>query len=181
MSDTSGQAYALMVVTPVADGQEQALRDHLAGLPTGADSPLAGLGTTHFARFLVLHDLVPQATDARPDHLASPHLLFTSSFDGALRPYLDALRVHLREHVDAVWGRCVGFPGSGDADAFARYLLHNQVHTTFFFSAYPRTTVPEVLRSLALREQVTALAIATQGLPPAQLRRAYDDAFGSRR
>jgi hypothetical protein len=181
MSDTSGQAYALMVVAPVADGQEQALRDHLAALPPGADSPLARLGTTHFARFLVLHDLVPQGTESGPDHLASPHLVFTSTFDGALRPYLDALRVHLREHVDGIWGRCVGYPGSRDAGAFARYLVHNQVHTTFFFSAYPEATVPDVLRSLALREQVTALAIATQGMPPAQLRRAYDHALGSRR
>jgi hypothetical protein len=178
MSNTSGQAYALMVMTPIRDGEEQALRDYLAQLPTGPGSPLARLGTTHLGRWLVLHDLVYQGPPQDRDSLQSPYLIFTSNFDGALAPYLADLHEHLREEADEIWGRCIGYPGSDDADAFAAYLQHNQIDTTFFFSAYGDATVPEVLRALDLRDRVTALAIATQTAPAAELRSAYLASIG---
>jgi hypothetical protein len=173
VGNTSGQAYALMVMTPIKDGEEQALRDYLAQLPTGAASPLARLGTTHLGRWLVLHDLVYEGPPQDRDSLQSAYLIFTSNFDGDLAPYLADLHRHLRDEADQIWGRCVGYPGGDDAEEFATYLHHNQVDTTFFFSAYGDATVPDVLRALDLRERVTALAIATQTASAAELRSAY--------
>jgi hypothetical protein len=34
----------------------------------------------------------------------------------------------------AIWGECVGYPGSTDPHAFSEYLRHNQSGTAFFFS-----------------------------------------------
>ena len=66
MGNTSGQAYALMVMTPVTPGQETAVRTALDALPTGEQSPLARMQTTHFARWLVLADLVYQGPPQKP-------------------------------------------------------------------------------------------------------------------
>jgi hypothetical protein len=181
MSNRSGQAYALMVWTPIRDGEAQPLREYLAKLPTGENSPLARLGTTHFARWLVLPDLVYQGPPQEPDHLQSPYLLFTSNFDGELEPYLTALGHHLGDEADQIWGRCVGYPGSNDRDAFAAYLRRNQIDSTFFYSAYPDATVAAVRDALHRRERVIQFAISSQGLPPAQLRAAYDEYFGKGR
>lgn len=173
MSNRSGQAYALMVMTPVRGGEEAALRGDLAALPPGAQSPLGRLGTTHFARWLVLSQLVEQGQSYERDTLGSTYLIFTSNFDGELDDYVDGLLEHLGEELDQIWGHCVGYPGRDDPEAFAAYLRHNTIETSLFFSAYPDATVARVLAALELRQRLTAFAIATQGLPPDELRAAY--------
>lgn len=179
MSNVSGQAYALMVMTPVREGEEQALVSCLEELPTGTESALARLGTTHLARWLVLHDLVYQGPPQERDTLGSAYLVFTSNFDGDLQTYLEGLRTHLPAEADAVWGHCIGYPGSDDADAFAAYLRHNQIDTSFFFSAYPESTVSDVTEALDLRERITAFAIRVQGRPAEELSAAYAAEFGA--
>ncbi len=177
MSNTSGQAYALMVMTPVRDGEQDALRRYLEGLPSGARSPLARLGGTHFARWLVLPDLVYQGAPQERDSLSSAYLIFTSNFDGELERYLTDLVTLLPAEVDAIWGRCINCPRSEDPDAFVGYLRHNQIDTAFFFCAYPEATVDDVLAALELRARITALAVRAQGLDPAALHAAYAAEF----
>ena len=64
--NVSGQAYALMVLTPITPGREQELRDLLEGY-TEASSPLARLPRTHFGRWVILDDFVRDATQPKPD------------------------------------------------------------------------------------------------------------------
>jgi hypothetical protein len=177
MANKSGQAYAFMAVTPILPGQEATLRERLAALPTGEASPLARMGSTHFARWLVLHDLVYQGPPQVRESLQSAYLFFVSDFDGELDPYLDAMLDHLSAEAQTVWSCCVGFPGTEDRRAFKAYLRHNQLDTTFFVSAYPEATVPDVRESLALRRQLTDFAISAQVLDPAALRKAWDREF----
>ena len=87
--DRSGQAGALTVLTPIAPGAEPALREYLEGL-RAAPSPLARLERTHFGRWVIVSDLVPD-DEPGPDRLTGPYLLFTASFDGPLDTYLDEL------------------------------------------------------------------------------------------
>ena len=81
--DRCGQAGALTVLTPIEPGAQDDLRGYLEGL-RATGSPLARLPRTHFGRWVIVADFVPDG-EREPDHLASPYLLFTACFDGAAR------------------------------------------------------------------------------------------------
>ena len=177
--NTSGQAYALTVLTPIRAGHESALVRYLAGLESGAASPLAGVPGTHFARWVVIGDVVYEGGAQARDHLELPRLLFTSNFDGTIEPYLEALRSGLGEAADEIWSHCVGYPGRQEPAAFAAYLREHQIESALFFAAYGERTVSEVVRSLELRHQVIAFALRSQGMAPAELQTAFREQFGA--
>jgi hypothetical protein len=170
----------LTVLTPVIDGHETQLAHYLNGLGTGDQSPLAGVHGTHFARWVVIDDVIYEGPDqGERDHLEHPRLLFTSNFDGELAPYLEALRSGLGNAADAIWGHCIGYPGRDDAHAFAEYLRHHQIDSSLFFAAYGDRTVEDVKRSLALRSRFIDFALRAQGLPAAELKDAFLREFPS--
>jgi hypothetical protein len=162
-----GVAYSLTVIAPITAGREQEARDALEALP--ADF-LAGLSNLHFSRIHVVSDLVFQGPQQRHrDHLRASHVVFTSTFDGELEPYLDALR----PLADTWWQYCVGYPG----EDFTRWVREHQLDSSLFASAHPDATVPEVLESLALRDRIVDFAIEARGLAPAELQRRFREAF----
>lgn len=162
-----GAAYSLTVIAPIAAGREDEARQAIEALP--ADF-LARLETLHFSRIHVVSDLVFQGPQQRHhDHLQASHLVFTSTFDGELEPYLEALR----PIADTWWQFCTGYPG----DDFARWVREHQVDSALFASAHPDATVPGVLESLALRERIVDFAIEARRLPPSELQRRFRDAF----
>jgi hypothetical protein len=172
----SGQAYALTVLTPVRAGAETALARDLDGLGAGAESPLARVPGTHFARWVVIGDVVYEGRGRR-DHLSLARLLFTSNFDGPLAAYLEGLRTGLGETADVIWGHCPGYPGRQEPAAFAAYLRAHQVESSLFFGAYGDRTVAEVQGSLAARRQLIDFALRTQSLEAAALKAAFEGAF----
>jgi hypothetical protein len=176
--NTSGQAYALTVLTPIEPGHESALVRYLGAIESGAGSPLAGVPGTHFARWVVINDVVYEGGGQARDHLKLGRLLFTSNFDGTVEPYLEALRTGLGQAADEIWSHCVGYPGRQDPAAFAAYLREHQIESALFFSAYGERTVPEVVRSLELRHQVIAFALRSQGLAAAELQTAFRKELG---
>jgi hypothetical protein len=177
-SDQSGQAYALTVITPIKAGEEGALRSFLEGLPRDA-SPLARIPGTHFGRWVIVPRFEGAAEGERPapDELSSQYLVFTSNFDGALDPYLDALCERLAPEAPEIWGRCAGWAGGGDA--LKDYLVRHSVKTGFFVAAYGQSTLGDVRRALETRERVIDLAVAAQGMAPGELQRAFQDEFGA--
>jgi hypothetical protein len=166
-----GQAYALTVLTPIEPGAQDDLRRYLEGL-RATGSPLARLPRTHFGRWVIVADFVGDDERA-PDHLATPYLLFTTCFDGALDSYLDELCVELAAEAAAIWGRCSGAPQPPASTALKAYLLAHQVKTGFFVAAYPQATVGQVRAALARREDVIVFARSAQGMDPAQLQAAF--------
>jgi hypothetical protein len=176
----SGHAYSLTVLTPIADAQESALAQYLDGLGLAQESPLAAVQGTHFARWVVIDDVIYEGPDQGDrDHLAHARLLFTSNFDGERDPYLEALRTGLGSQADAIWSHCIGFPGSSDSEAFARYLRAHQVDSSLFFAAYGDRTVHDVTRSLAVRAQLIDFALRAQGLGAVELKAAFSREFGT--
>jgi hypothetical protein len=174
----SGQAYSLTVITPIMDGRETQLAEYLNGLQGGDRSPLAEVRGTHFARWVVIGDVVYEGPqEGEREHLKHARLLFTSNFDGELDSYLEALRTGMRASADAIWGNCIGYPGSGEAGAFASYMRHHQIDSSLFFAAYGDRTVEEVQRSLALRIKFIEFALGAQGLPTAELKAAFLQEF----
>ena len=176
----SGQAYSLTVMTPIVNGQETQLGRYLDDLQTRDQSPLAGVRGTHFARWVVIDDVVFEGPDQGDrEHLKHARLLFTSNFDGELDPYLEALRTGLGTSADTVWGKCIGYPGSGEPRAFADYMRHHQLDSSLFFTAYGDRTVEEVTRSLAVRTTFIEFALKAQGLPASELKAAFLREFPS--
>ncbi len=178
MANQSGQAYAFMAMTPIMAGQEDELDARLAAWASGESSPLARMATTHFARFLVLHDLVYQGPPQVRDSLQSAYLIFVSNFDGDIESYLESMLDLMADEAEQVWGLCVGFPGTADRELLLAYLLHNQVDTTFFVSAYPDATVLDVRNSLTVRRRMADFAVAAQSLDPTELMAQWRADFG---
>jgi hypothetical protein len=175
--NTCGQAYALSVMTPVVDGHESALARYLDTLEGASASPLAAIAGTHFARWVVIGDVVYEGAGQQADHLKAGRLLFTSNFDGALEPYLERLRTGLGEVADAIWSHCGGYPGHADASAFAAYMRAHQIESSLFFAAYGERTVEQVKRSLTTRRKVIDFALRGQGMTPVELQAAFREAF----
>lgn len=180
MADVNGQAGAWTVLTPIIAGHEQELRAHLDGLPQGEASPLAAATRTHFARWVMIPQLVHQGRPQEPDALKSQYLLFTACVDGPRETYPEHLCAAMGEAADAIWGHCVGYPGASDAERFRAWFEHNHLPSTFFVAAYPETTVEQVRAALALRERLIALAVQAQGLDAAGFAKVYREAFGDR-
>jgi hypothetical protein len=173
MSNTADRAYGLTILSPIlagvtAEGEphDLAIRRELLALDARAESPLADVPTTHLARWVVIDTLPYEGIPARLDQLRHNYLLFTSNFDGPLGPYLELLRARIPETVERLWGHCVGFPGVRDAAAFATYLQRCQIETSFFFGAYTRYTVDDVLRALETQRRMAAFVAEQQTARP---------------
>lgn len=175
MSNTAGQAYAFLALTPIVVGEEGPLRAAIEGL--AVTRPFERLPRTHFARLVILRDWFNDPEVPAKEHLRSQYLIFSATFDGPRDGYLDALCEELAPECKEIWGRCTGCPRRAKGPALKRYLLHNQVDIGFFVAAYPNTTVEQVHAHLARRRHVADFAIRTQGLEPAELRSAYEREF----
>jgi hypothetical protein len=161
----------------VRDGAADELEAYLEALPRGPESPFARLSGCHVARVQLFRALVHQgAKQRRTDTLRHAHLVFTSTIDGDLDPYLDELAAKVPE-CDEWWGRCVGYPGRADVAAFRAFVRARQAPAGLFQSAMPRATVAEVRSALALREQVIDFAVEAQGLDAATLQERFRATF----
>jgi hypothetical protein len=175
--DRVGSAYALTTFARVLPGKADELEAYLARLPKGEASPFARLEMLHVARVQLFRALVHQGSAQKhTDKLQNAHLVFTSTLDGDLDPYLDALAERVPE-ADEWWGRCVGYPGRSDAAAFRAWVRSKQVETSLFQSAIPTAGVGEIQEALALRERVIDFAVDAQGLDAATLQQRFRSTF----
>ena len=176
-NNTLGNQYALTVLTPILPGFEGELRTYLEGLDPQS-SPLARVRRTHFGRWVIVTDFVPDQSEPHPDELGCEYLLFSATLDGDVLSYLDELCEELGDEAEHIWGVCIGAPHPTRGSALKAYLLHNQIHTGLFYSAYPNTTVADVRHALELRTRAIAFAIDVQGTGPAALQQAFRAEFG---
>jgi hypothetical protein len=175
--NVSGQAYALSVLTPILDGHADELRAHLEGLEEGAASPLARVPGTHIARWVVIDDVIYQGAGQRKRDTLTPRLLFSSNFDGEVGAYLEGLRTGMAGDADAIWSHCRGYPGHGDGPAFAAWMRAHMLEAALFFAAYGGMTVDQVHSNLERRRRLLDLVLDGQGLPPADLKARFMEAF----
>jgi hypothetical protein len=176
----TGGVYALTTFASILPGHVDEVEAYLESLPLGADSPLARLDQLHLSRIQIFRELVDQGGGHVVDKLEAPQLVFTSSFDGELDPYLDAIAEKVPE-ADNWWGHCVGYPGRADKAAFRAWVRAHKVDTQLFANAYHGETVSDVRDALALREQVVEFAAEAQGLDAAALQERFLATFGSER
>jgi hypothetical protein len=170
MADVRGQATALTTLTPIVHGREQHLREVLEAFPHGPGSPLAEVGGTHFARWVIVPQLVYGRRPQKPDTLLSQYLLFTSTFDGPCDAYLAEMSATMPAEIEAVWRNCVGYRSLA---AFPAYLEQHRIRTNLFVAAYPNATLPEVRDALALRRRLQDLALRADALDDESLRSEF--------
>ncbi len=180
-----GRSYAFTSLTPITPGRDRGLVAHLKDLPMGRESPLARLPYVHFGRWLVIDQLKMDWSGAPrdPTELRSKYLLFSASITGADKgddaedlpgSFLRELAATIPEEADAIWGNCVGYPGSGSVDEFVAYLEKSQLGTLLFYLGYPKVTVEQVNRALAARDGLVSFVRRHQGEDdPAALQQAY--------
>ena len=176
--NAAGQASFFMALTAILPGRTDALREHLEALPPGPESPLAKLEQVHFGRWVIVSGLVYFGPPQKQEDLKNDYLLFVANVDAPLERFIDAMRERMAGETDAVWGHCVGYPGTGDREAFLRYMRHNQIDALLPFAQY-QATVPEVRDALALRDQLIEFAIRAQELDGTDLQEAYRQEFAS--
>jgi hypothetical protein len=177
----NGVTYSLTVFARVRAGHEEQLRAHIESLPLGPDSPLARLAMLHYSRLQIFSDLVYQGRPQRHrDRLEGSHLVFTSSIDGELDPYLEAICDRLGPDADAWWSHCEGYPGTADRAAFKRWIRAHQNNSALFAVAAPSARVKDVLESLTVRERLVEFAASAQGLDDAELHRRFVETFAER-
>lgn len=101
---------------------------------------------THFARFALLPDTMPAQTDL------TPHLLFSSNYDGTLDEYLSEL-LKISPGLDEIFGRCEGYPGREHFHEFVRRHHHD---ASAFFVAFRDEDASQIRTYKRLREQLDA-------------------------
>jgi hypothetical protein len=156
---------------PLWEGQEDDVREHLRTIPQGRRSPFASMPRTHFARLT----LVPRLRDGKDNELRQVPfcLFFAAEFDMFVRGYLETMCTSLGGQADGIFGRCVGYPGTGAPAAFVSWMLQHRVPAGFSLHGNPGATADEVASSLELRERIIAFAVETRGLEPAALRERW--------
>jgi hypothetical protein len=169
-----GQAYGLTVMHSLLPGHDIELAGYLDGVQGGDASPLARVPGTHFARWVVMSDVVFQgAGQRRRDSWSAPRLLFTSSFDGELDAYLDGLREGMGEDADAIWEHCAGYPGRDEPAAFREWFHSHQIESSLFYAAYGDRTVEQVRADVDARARLMRFALQAQGLPAEELQERF--------
>jgi hypothetical protein len=153
------------------EGEEERVRQTLRTLPQGEQSPFAQLSGTHFARLT----LVPPLRD-RNDRPASglPFcLFFAAEFDMLPGGYLESLCTRVPGRAEEMFGRCIGFPGTGAPAPFVSWMLDHRVRAGFSAHGYPGATAGEVERCLELRDRIIAFALDTRNIAPDALRERW--------
>lgn len=181
----SGPSYAFTSLTPICKGLADNLGAHLRSLPVAEASPLAKLAYVHLGRWLVIDGLKMSwaGSPRRPTRLRSDYLLFTASITGPEdtkytdelpHSFLVEMAEQIPDAVDAIWGSCVGYPGSTSVVAFAEYLRRSQLDTELFYIGYPNTTVGQVDHALGARDHLVDFVRSHQAeTDPALLQQAY--------
>jgi hypothetical protein len=181
MGNVNGSTYGLTILSPIIEDDRidichsMELRWYLSQLPRDCRSPFAQLSSTYLARLVVMDDVVFVGHPACEEHLKSRYLIFETTFDGDLDTYLQRMATETTEFVQAVWKHCVGFPGTGDVDAFVAYMKKCQIETTFFFADVNDRTVDATLDALKTQSALAHFMEKHQGMPAAEVQQAFGE------
>ena len=153
MSNVSGKAYAMNVVTPVRPARTwfaqlifmftRARPDTLAGL--------LGLSFIHFARWILIRrDQWPDFGQPK-ERLQQDYMLFCSNFNGTWDQYIDAFSDALPGGLDLLWYSSTKYPHSIPITPVKDYIRANQVDTDYYYNATPGAAQRDVKSGLRVR------------------------------
>jgi hypothetical protein len=203
MANTSGNAYALQILSPIRKGHQgeiayaDLVRERLQEWNLRPNSPMAQVPQTYLCRYFVLDDVYTESLPGndlggtisditsivsdqarrnalpKEDHLQSKYLVFSSNFHGDLDTYLRGMWDAIGEDVRQVWEFCYGFERVRNADDFIAYMKKCQLTVTLFFVGSNDEPLEEQLKALYLKQEMSKFVLRTQGMPAAQLQQEY--------
>ncbi|HEX2914305.1 MAG TPA: hypothetical protein VH186_26130 [Chloroflexia bacterium] len=106
---------------------------------------LLGISTIHFARWVIID--------------GGKNLLFESNYDGNWEQYIGDFVDKASGGMDAIWGSYPAYPARGakDLQAFKQVIMDNQVRALVFYSAYPDSSVRNILNDLKISQDMAKL------------------------
>jgi hypothetical protein len=109
--------------------------------PYTSNGKLSDMTTIHFARWVVIDGIN-----------GGKRMLFESNYDGSWEKYIDDFIDHAWQGLDTIFGNCYGYPegGSRTNEPFKQAILDHQLRAQTFYSAYPDTTVRNIINDLAI-------------------------------
>jgi hypothetical protein len=181
MSNVSGKAYAMNVVTPMRPRRTWINR-LLFMVTRSMPSTLAGLiglKFIHFARWVIIRrEDWPDFGQPR-DSLRNDYMLFCSNFNGTWDQYIDAFSDALPGGLDLLWYSSTKYPHSIPITPFKNYIRANQIDTDYYYNATPGAAQRDVKSGLKARRALLALAQDHARMSPADFAEAWRKALVS--
>jgi hypothetical protein len=181
MSNVSGKAYAMNVVTPMRPRRTwinrllfmatRAMPQTLAGL--------LGLKFIHFARWVIIRRADWPDFGQKRDPLQNDYMLFCSNFNGTWDQYIDAFSDALPGGLDLLWYSSTKYPHSIPITPFKYYIRDNQVDTDYYYNATPGAAQRDVKSGLRVRRALLQLAADHARLGPDEFAEAWRKALVS--
>jgi hypothetical protein len=118
---------------------------------SSSPSPFAKCPMVHFARLVVLDDLIPKLGSSPSASLRTNYLLFVAAIDGELDDFLDCLYAADPQFVHDVWGHCLGYPEDGQGPVFLRrYLARSLLPVQLPFVAFQDHTALDIRGAVSI-------------------------------
>jgi len=181
MSNVSGKAYAMNVVTPMRPRRTwinrllfmvtRSMPQTLAGL--------LGLKFIHFARWVIIRRADWPDFGQPRDPLRNDYMLFCSNFNGTWDQYIDAFSDALPGGLDLLWYSSTKYPHSIPITPFKDYIRANQVDTDYYYNATPGAAQRDVKSGLRVRRALLQLAEDHARLGPDDFAEAWRKALVS--
>jgi hypothetical protein len=175
MSNVTGKAYAMNVITPMKPWRTWFNRFAFMisrSIPTSLGG-LLGLSFIHFARWaIVRREQWPDIGQGK-QNLQNDYLLFCSNFNGTWDQYIDAFADGLPNGLDLLWYTSTKYPHSVPITPFKNYIKANQIDTNYYYNSVPGAAQRDVKAALRIRRALLALEKSHASTTPEQFRELY--------
>jgi hypothetical protein len=122
----------------------------------------------HYARWVIVRaeDFPHLHPSQRREKLRYGYMLFFSNFNGTWEQYVDSFSAAIPAGLDLLWLWNVGWPEAVPEQPFHRYVLHNQVTTDYYYSAYPMAASNDVKSAQRVKDALIDFVGRTEGVSP---------------
>ncbi len=178
MSNISGKAYAMNVITPIpwwkAIWQLAAFK-FVTTFPSNLKG-LINLSLIHYARWTIIgRDSFPHLAPSQPkENLHYSYMMFESNFNGSWDQYIDSFSFAIPKGLDLFWRYNVGYPKSIPLHGFYNYIRFNQVECDHFYNAYPCAASNDVKSASTLFDNLRSFTESSLDLPDEEFLEAYN-------
>ncbi|HEY0359061.1 MAG TPA: hypothetical protein VGD11_10805 [Mycobacteriales bacterium] len=172
--DTHGRARAITLLSPIKPAG--ALRTWLTMAAVRQFPSIMGirkLRSVHFIRWSLLTSIPYNGSPQVPDGLAQPILVWESTFNGVLEPYIEAFTYVVGRQIDQTWAEAYGFPGTRSITALKRYIGALTVPGAYYYAAHPTATVRTILSGLEVAREHRYLVEAARTSSPEEFAAIY--------
>ena len=156
MSNIAGKAYAMNVITPIR-WYKVWINRLIFKIALSKPSTLKGLITLsliHYARWVIIpRNGFPHLDSSQPkENLSYAYMMFFSNFNGSWDQYVDSFTFAIPSGLDLFWKWNVRYPKSVPLAPFHKYIRHNQIDTSHYYSAYPMAASNDVKSAKKLKQ-----------------------------